>query len=234
MLIVFEGVDSSGKETHSRLTYERLTEAGFAAKKISFPNYDSKAAGALRMYLDGEFGVRPCDVNPYAASAFYAVDRFASYRKDWMNALLMGEIIIADRYTTSNMIHQGAKFNDEKELAEYIAWLEDFEYNKLELPRPDKVIFMDMPMEFRLELLRSRSDKITGKLEKDIHERDEEYLTRVHLCAQNIAQKLGWNRVSVVENNQLRQREDVNDEVYKIVVPITNLQPNIKGISGLR
>jgi len=217
MLIVFEGVDSSGKETHSRLAYERLVRDGFSAQKVSFPNYGSKAAGALKMYLDGEFGAHPEDVNPYVASTFYAVDRFASFRQVWRKSYESGITIISDRYTTSNMIHQGAKFNHDNELDEYLGWLSDLEYGKFGLPTPDKVIFLDMPMEFRIKLLNSRGEKIEGRNEKDIHERDIEYLKQAHLCAQKLARRYGWERLSVVKDDNLRLIEDVHNEVYGIV-----------------
>ena len=223
MLIVFEGVDSSGKETQSNKAYDRLIKDGYAARKISFPNYSSRAAGALNMYLDGEFGKKPGDVNPYAASTFYAIDRFASYRKDWGEALLAGDVIIADRYTMSNMIHQGAKIKDEKELHEYIEWLCDLEFNKFKLPRPDKVIFLDMPMEFRIGLLESRGEKVTGRHEKDIHESDMEYLRDAHICAGKIAREQGWSIVSVVRDNRLREIEDVHREIYDIILETLNI-----------
>jgi len=220
MLIVFEGVDSSGKETHSRKVYERLIEEGYPAKKISFPNYESRAAGALKMYLDGEFGKNPGDVNPYAASTFYAIDRFASYKREWAEEVASGRIIIADRYTMSNMIHQGAKFDKEAELYEYIGWLCDLEFEKFKLPQPDEVIFLDMPMEFRIELLKTRGEKVEGRREKDIHESDMEYMRKAHLCAQKIACEQGWRRVSVVKDNALRQIDDVHSEVYGIVLDV--------------
>ena len=222
MLIVFEGVDSSGKETHSRLAYERLAREGYNAKKIAFPNYESKAAGSIKMYLDGEFGQRPEDVNPFAVSTFYAVDRFASYRQVWREPFKNGDVIISDRYTTSNMIHQGAKFHDDNKLQEYITWLCDLEYVKFGLPAPDMVIFLDMPMEFRIQLLNKRGEKIAGRQKKDIHERDTAYLNQVHACAQKLARHQGWERVSAVNDNNLRQIEDVHNEVYGIILGAVN------------
>jgi dTMP kinase len=213
MLIVFEGVDSSGKETHSRKAYERLIKEGYVARKISFPNYESKAAGAINMYLNGEFGKKPESVNPFAVSTFYAIDRFASYTQDWGVAVASGEIVIADRYTTSNVIHQGAKIKDDDKRQEYIEWLCDLEFERFKLPRPDKVIFLDMPMEFRIELLKDR-------WEKDIHESDVEYMKSVHLYARRIAQEQCWRRVSIVKDDALRTIEDVHNEVYQIILEL--------------
>jgi dTMP kinase len=169
------------------------------------------------MYLDGEFGGNPSDVGPYAASTFYAVDRYASYKKDWGEAHSAGEIIIADRYTMSNMIHQGAKLKDEDELREYIDWLCDLEFVKLKLPRPDKVIFLDMPMEFRAEFLSRRAAKAENANRIDIHERDLEYMTAANTFARKIAEQQGWRRVSIVKDGALREVEDVHNEVYSIV-----------------
>ncbi|MCL2163659.1 MAG: deoxynucleoside kinase [Oscillospiraceae bacterium] len=217
MLIVFEGVDSSGKETHSRKVYERLISEGHIARKISFPNYESRAAGAINMYLNGEFGKNPEDVNPFAASTFYAIDRFASFKQYWEAAITSGEIVIADRYTTSNMIHQGAKIKDDAERAEYVEWLCDLEFTRFKLPKPDKVIFLDMPMEFRMELLKDRK-------EKDIHESDAEYMRTAHLCAQKMAKEQSWEQVSIVKNGKLRTIEDVHNEVYSIVLATMSQQ----------
>ena len=153
MLIAIEGVDKSGKETQTALLLERLRIENRNARKIEFPNYPSEAAVAIRMYLNGDFGINPDDVNPYAASVFFAVDRFASYKTDWGAFLAEGGIVIADRYTMSNMIHQGAKFTDLSERRKYIEWLVDLEFNKMGLPKPDIVIFLDLSMELRIKLL---------------------------------------------------------------------------------
>ena len=227
MLIVFEGIDSSGKETHSQMAYGRLLKEGYPARKVSFPNYESKAAGALNMYLDGDFGKSPGDVNPYVASTFYAIDRFASFKTDWASALESNDIIIADRYTTSNMIHQGAKLDNEDELRAYIVWLCDLEFDKFKLPKPDRVIFLDMPMNYRIELLNNRKGKVAGNQKKDIHENDMAYLEAAHLCAQKIARDQGWSIVSVVNGDGLKSIEDVHNEVYAIILEtITSINNN--------
>ncbi|MDR3121838.1 MAG: thymidylate kinase [Clostridiales bacterium] len=245
-LIAIEGVDASGKQTQTDLLYERLRAEGRAVKKVAFPDYASRAAGAVKMYLEGEFGKDPNDVNPYAASAFFAIDRFASYKKDWGAFLDAGGIVVADRYTMSNMIHQGAKFARDQELRVYLDWLRDLEFTKFGLPEPDLVIFLDLSMSFRLRLLAGRegdpgdhrkpplSDarevdiherdalyetaRGIGKGgEVDIHERDALYLNNAHLCAQKIANMLGWTKVSAERDGVLRPAADIHRELYEIV-----------------
>ena len=153
MLIAIEGVDKSGKETQANLLLERMQRECRNARKIEFPNYRSEASAAVKMYLNGDFGKNPDDVNPYAASLFFAVDRYASYKTEWGAFHNAGGIIIADRYTMSNMIHQGAKFPDAHERRKFIDWLIDLEFKKIGLPEPDVVIFLDLSMELRVQLL---------------------------------------------------------------------------------
>ena len=146
-LIILEGGDGSGKATQTKLLVERLIKEGHAVKSVSFPNYDSGAAMPIKMYLAGEFGKDVHDVNPYVASSMYAIDRFASFRTDWEEFYKNGGIIIADRYTTSNMVHQMVKYDDQKERTAFLDWLEDFEFKKFGLPTPDAVCLLDMPLE---------------------------------------------------------------------------------------
>ena len=161
MLIAFEGVDKSGKETQANLLIDRLRREHKNAKKVEFPNYQSEASGAVKMYLNGDFGENPDEVNPYAASVFFAVDRYASYKTEWNAFHQAGGIIVADRYTMSNMIHQGAKFTDALERQKFIEWLIDLEFVKIGLPKPDIVIFLDLSMVLRTKLLEKElNDKI--------------------------------------------------------------------------
>ena len=220
LLIAVEGVDASGKETQTTLLYERLKEEGFSVKRITFPDYSSRAAGALKMYLDGEFGKSPYDVNPYVASTFFTIDRFASYKTDWGEALANGQIIIADRYTMSNMIHQGAKIDESEELEQFLDWLYNLEFCKFKLPKPDLVLFLDMPMDMRVSLLESRS-KIecysSNRKGKDIHENDINYLERVHTCAQKIAKKMNWFKINTESDGKLRTIPEIQEDIYSIV-----------------
>ena len=236
MLIAIEGVDKSGKETQTDLLLERLRKENRNARKIEFPNYPSEAAGAIRMYLNGDFGANPDDVNPYAASVFFAVDRFASYKTDWEKFLNEGGIVVADRYTMSNMIHQGAKFSDVRERQLYVEWLIDLEFGKIGLPKPDIVIFLDLSMEIREKLLKqSHNHKktpatptsppssfplATPQSGADIHERDLEYLRRSHICAGEIASLLGWKRIDAGRGGALRPAGEIHEELYAAVAPL--------------
>lgn len=218
-LLVIEGTDSSGKETQTKKLYERLLAEGIVCKKISFPNYESEASGPVKMYLSGKFGKEAEKINPYPISTMYAIDRYASYKEDWGKDYSEGKIIISDRYTTSNIVHQASKLpNTEKDT--YIDWLEDLEYNKMELPRPDMVIFLNMPTEKALELMKDRNNKITGEEKKDIHEKDEEYLKKSYINACEISKKLGWVEVSCVHGERIKTIEEIAEEVYAKVKEI--------------
>lgn len=213
-LIVIDGVDASGKETQTNRLYERIKE-NKSITKIEFPNYNDDSSALIKMYLKGDFGGNAGEVNPYAASTFYAVDRFASYKKNWENLLNNGEIILADRYVTSNAIHQAVKCEGEKR-DEYLLWLEDFEYNKLALPKPDLVIFLDMPTDYAFKLMSARYDGDENK--KDIHERDNEYIKKCYNAAVYACEKLGWSRISCVKEDKIRSIEDINDEIFDLIV----------------
>lgn len=213
MLIVFEGVDASGKQTQTDILYNSLKGKGEKVSKISFPDYNSPSSSLVKMYLGGEFGSEPSEVSAYAASAFYAVDRYASYKKDWGRKLDKGEIIIADRYVTSNMIHQAAKLSSEKEKLSFLDWIYDFEYIKLGLPLPDKVFFLDMPPEFSKKLIAARDNKITGGKQKDIHEKNPDYLYSAYKNALFVAKQCGWDRISCVKDNKIRSMEDIKNEI---------------------
>lgn len=144
-LIVLEGIDGSGKATQSGLLEDHLIKRGKDVMHISFPDYGSPSSALVKMYLNGDFGRAPGDVNPYAASMLYAVDRFASFRMKWKSFYENGGVVIADRYTTSNMVHQMTKYDDEGKRKEFLSWLDHMEYEELELPRPDVVILLDVP-----------------------------------------------------------------------------------------
>ena len=213
-LIVIEGLDGSGKATQAKLLAQTLAENGERVKKITFPDYESESSALVRMYLHGEFGSRPGDVNAYAASAFYAVDRFASFKKDWGEVYQSGGLIIADRYATSNGIHQCSKL-DESLWDEYLAWLEDFEYKKLGIPAPDTVIYLKADTDISQKLMSGRYGGDESK--KDIHEGDIEYLKRSQKAAAYCAQKLGWKTVECVKNGKMRAIEDIHNEIMTLI-----------------
>jgi len=215
-LIVIEGVDSSGKQTQTEMLFERLKNEGLNVKTVSFPDYESDFSLPVRRYLAGDLGSDPKDVNAYAASTFYAIDRFASFKRDWGEFYNSGGVIVADRYVTSNIVHQASKVDkDEKE--SFINWLSDLEYKKLGLPEPDCVIFLDMPPEYARMLMKERMNKITGEAEKDIHERDKNHLETSYNNAVSVADYLKWQKISCVEDSNVRKREEIAEEIYKKV-----------------
>lgn len=214
ILIAIEGTDASGKQTQSELLHKRLAERGVKTRLVSFPAYESESSALVRMYLSGAFGSDPSDVNAYAASAFYAVDRFASYRTDWEKDYRSGTVIIADRYVPSNMIHQAAKLDDDAEKRRFLNWLVELEYGHFGLPVPGETIFLDMPSETAAKLMAERDNKITGSEAKDIHERNFEYLRRSRENALEIARDRRWRIVRCTnERHGLRSIEDIHSEI---------------------
>lgn len=214
-LIILEATDGSGKKTQSELLYKRLFEEGHKIKKIEFPDYKNPSSTLVKMYLNGEFGTKPGDVNAYTASTFYAVDRFASYKKEWKEFYENGGIILADRYTTANMVHQASKMDDIKEKDDFLDWLWDFEFGKFQLPKPDCVVFLNMPSEYAAELMKNRKNKINGKQEKDIHEKDKEYLKKSYETACYVAEKYDWIKIDCVEEDKIRSIEKIHDQIYR-------------------
>jgi dTMP kinase len=214
-LIVFEGTDGSGKSTQFGRLCRRLDEMGKEYRKLTFPQYSEPSSALIRMYLGGEFGRSPGDVNPYAASSFYAVDRYASLKKVWGEDYQQGKLILTDRYTTSNAVHQAVKCAPE-ERAAFLAWLDDFEHNKLGLPRPDLVLYLDMPTQRAAELLRAR-ESATGT-QADIHELDTAYLAACRESALQAAQQLGWTRIACLDQaGELRSIEEIQTEIWNLV-----------------
>ena len=214
-LIVFEGTDGSGKSTQFQALCARVEQTGTPFRRLVFPQYQEPSSALIRMYLGGEFGSRPGDVNPYAASAFYAVDRYASWKKVWGEYYSQGGLILTDRYTTSNAVHQGAKCAPEERQA-FFRWLDEFEHDKLGLPRADLVVYLDMPTEKAVELLRSREASTNTKA--DIHELDTAYLAACRACALQAAEQLGWHVVHCLDDaGRLRSIEDIHSEIWALV-----------------
>lgn len=216
ILIAIDGVDASGKQTQSQLVYEKLLAAGINVRLVSFPAYHSDSSVLVKMYLNGDFGSKPEDVNAYAASTFFAADRFASFRRDWKQDYDNGYVIIADRYVQSNMIHQASKLKPEEKKA-FIDWLYDLEYRVYGLPQPDVTIFLDMPPEKAAKLMAERANKIDQSSTKDIHERSVDYLKASYDNALQIAGGFGWKHVSCTYKNGIRTIEDINNEIMNIV-----------------
>lgn len=211
-LIVFEGTDGSGKSTQFKLLCQRLQGRGTRFQKLVFPQYSEPSSALLRMYLAGEFGSHPSDVNPYAASTFYAVDRYAAWKKVWGGYYEAGGLVLSDRYTTSNAVHQGGKLA-EKDQPAFFDWLFDFEYRKLGLPQPDMVVYLDMPTEQSVRLLRARESQTHTK--GDIHEVDTAYLALCRQTALRASEHYGWYRVSCVDGEgNIRPVEDIHAQIW--------------------
>lgn len=213
-LIVIDGLDGSGKATQSRLLAQRLSDMGYKARTISFPDYESDSSALVRMYLGGKLGSSPDDVNAYAASSFYAVDRVASYINSWGKDYAEYDFIIADRYTTSNIIHQMPKL-PENERDSYAEWLFDYEYDRLGIPAPDLVIFLDVDPEISQKLIYGRYKGDESR--KDIHESDFNYLLRCRKSAMYGIEKLGWIDVDCTSGGSMRSVEDISDSLLDLI-----------------
>ncbi|MDD6603953.1 MAG: thymidylate kinase [Eubacteriales bacterium] len=213
-LIIMEGLDGSGKSTQTRLLEEYFASNDIKYKKIKLPDYDSPSSTLVKMYLGGEFGSNADDVNAYAAGAFYAVDRFASYKLGWKREYDNGTLILADRYATSNSIYQMEKI-DESQWDEYLDWSADFEYNKIGIPKPDMVIYLDMPVEISQKLMTSRYNGDEGK--KDVHEANVDFLNRCRESALYAAKKQGWYVVPCSDGTEPYSVEHIHNEVVRIV-----------------
>ena len=211
-LAVIEGLDGSGKATQTELLFQALLKEGRQIRKVSFPDYESDASALVRMYLSGEFGDKPESVNAYAASSFYAVDRYASWKKGWESFYKQGGAVIADRYATSNLLHQCVKLAPE-ERESYISWMEDFEYEKLGIPRPDLVIYLDVEPDVSQKLILERGGNID---KRDIHERDIAYLLRCRETALWCAEKQDWQVIPCTQDGKMRTREEIAADIWAL------------------
>ena len=216
-LIVIEGTDGSGKSTQFKLLTERLVNEGVTFKRIVFPRYAEESSALIRMYLQGQFGTNPSDVNGYAASAFYAVDRYASYKQDWGKWYEEGGLILSDRYTTSNAVHQASKEAPENR-GEFLRWLYEFEYDRLGLPKPDLIIYLDVPTDFTEKLMRRREQDTNTKA--DIHEQDMAYLATCRESGRAAASFYGWSVIECVRDGAMRSIEDIHDEIFARVTKL--------------
>ena len=213
-LLSLEGLDGSGKTTQTALLCRDLKARGIPFRHVKFPNYDQPYSAPVRMYLSGVFGAGPGDVNAYTASSFFAVDRAASFLSDWRKDYENGTPILADRYTTYNLIYQLPKLPKEK-WEEFVRWIQDYEYDRIGLPRPNLTVYLDMPAAAARELLnvRYRGDET----KKDIHERNESYLSACREGAAYAAHMLGWRVVSCAEGGRPKPVERIHEEIMKII-----------------
>ena len=214
-LFAIDGTDGCGKQTQFEKLCERLTAEKIDFKTVSFPNYESDSSSLVKMYLAGEFGKNATDVNAYIASTFYAADRYATFKINKLDKYYNdGGIILADRYTTANMVHQAGKIDDPVERQKFLDWLWDFEFNLYGLPIPTKVFFLNMPTEYSAQLIKDRENKITHQSEKDIHEKDNEYLIKSYNASCSLAKQYNWCEIKCVKDNTIRSIEDIHNEIY--------------------
>lgn len=214
-LIVIEGTDGSGKSTQFRLLTERLEKEGRAFRQLEFPQYSEPSSALIKMYLGGEFGNKPSDVNSYAASVFFAVDRYASYKKVWGQWYEEGGLVLSARYTTSNAVHQASKEPEEKQ-QDFLGWLYEFEYERMGLPRPDLVIYLDVPTDFTEKMMRAR--EAATNTSADIHEQDLDYLATCRRTGKAAAAYYGWTVINCVKDDRMRSIEDIHEEIYRHVL----------------
>ena len=208
-LIVIEGADGSGKATQTRKLYERLGDLEVNVRRVSFPNYASESSALIKMYMRGDFGGTAEAVNPYAAATFYAVDRFASFR-EWKDFYESGGLVLSDRYVGSNMAYQAVKFKKKSERTKFLTWLDDLEFDKFNLPRPDLTIFLDMPPAISAILRRERG-------REDIHENDAAYMEKTYNAYREIAQKFDWKIVNCADKNFARSGTDIHEDILRLV-----------------
>lgn len=213
-LFVIDGTDGSGKQTQLEMLKRRFSKERIDYKAVSFPNYDSPSSSLVKMYLAGDFGKNAKDVSAYIASTFYAADRYATYKKDLEEYYNNGGIILADRYTTSNMVHQAGKIHDKGERKKFLNWLYELEFGIYKIPIPDRVFFLDMPTEKSVELMKNRENKITHDMKKDIHEKDINHLKEAYIAAKEVAKDYNWYTVNCVKCDKIRTIEDIHEEIF--------------------
>ncbi len=216
-LFVIDGTDGSGKQTQFERLQKHLNEDKIEYKTVSFPNYESPSSSLVKMYLSGEFGNDPKAISPYIASTFYAADRYATYKKEFEEYYQNGGIILADRYTTANMVHQAGKIEDEAEREKFINWLFDLEFNLYGIPKPTEVFFLNMPTQMAQKLMKNRENKFSHTQEKDIHERNAKHLEESYKAACSVSKKYGWYEIRCVENENLRTIDEIHEEIYEEV-----------------
>jgi dTMP kinase len=217
-LFVIDGTDGSGKQTQFLKLQERLDKDKIEYKTVSFPNYESPSSSLVKMYLSGEFGENAKEISPYIASTFYAVDRYATFQTKYREYYENGGIILADRYTTANMVHQAGKIADKKERKKFLDWVCDFEFKLYGLPIPTEVFFLNMPVEKSIELMENRENKFTHNSEKDIHERDKNHLIDSYNAACDVAKDYKWKEIKCVKEDKIRTIEEIHEEIYEEII----------------
>ena len=219
-LFVIDGTDASGKQTQLNKLKERFDKENIDYKLVSFPNYDSDSSLFVKKYLSGEFGKNAKDVSPHIASTFFALDRYVTFKKELEEYYNNGGIILADRYTTSNMVHQAGKIANKEERDKFLKWLWDFEFNLYKLPEPTKVFFLNMPPEYAFKLMENRENKFTHEDKKDIHESDKNHIIDSYNAACDVAKDYGWIEINCIKDGNIRTIDDIHEEIYKDILEI--------------
>lgn len=217
-LFVIDGTDGSGKQTQLQKLKERFDKEKIDYKVVSFPNYDSPSSSLVKMYLNGDFGTDAQAISPYIASTFFAADRYATFKTQFEEYYKNGGIILADRYTTANMVHQAGKIKDEQERENFLKWLWDFEFGLYGLPVPTKVFFLNMPFEYSQKLMENRENKITHGEKKDIHESNKQHLQDAYNEACKLVKKYNWCEIKCVKDGKIRTIDDIHEEIFRKVV----------------
>ena len=217
-LFVIDGTDGSGKQTQLQKLKERFDNEKIDYKVVSFPNYNSPSSSLVKMYLNGDFGTDAQAISPYIASTFFAADRYATFKTQFEEYYKSGGIILADRYTTANMVHQAGKIKDEQEREKFLKWLWDFEFGLYGLPVPTEVFFLNMPFEYSQKLMENRENKITHSEKKDIHESNKQHLQDAYNEACKLVKKYNWCEIKCVENGKIRAIDDIHEEIFGKVV----------------
>lgn len=217
-IFVIDGTDGSGKQTQLEELCLALDADGISYAKFSFPRYDNPSSSLVKMYLGGEFGSDAQSISPYAASLFFSVDRYACYKTEMKSAIDEGKVVLLDRYTTANMVHQAGKIADRAERDKFLEWIYDLEFNILSLPIPTEIFFLDMPLEKSEELMRNRLNKINHETTKDIHESNREHLRAAYEAGVYVAKKYNWNYIKCCDaGNNIRTIDDIHKEIYGVV-----------------
>lgn len=218
--LVIEGIDGAGKETQTRLLKEYLTSIGKKVITQSFPNYESDSSKPVKMYLDGKLSPNASDIDAYQSSALFAIDRFCTM-KELQKQIDSDTVVVFDRYVSSNMLHQGGKIKDEKELEKYLKWLEDFEFNLMKVPKPDKIFFLAVTPEMSKKLFEKR-----GVAEKDVHKTDPEHLKNAYNTGMKICKMFNWEIINCEDEGkgELRTREDISKEIQDKVNAVLNIK----------
>lgn len=223
-IIAIEGTDGSGKQTQTKKIIERLENEGYNVYSISFPNYSSDSSAPVRMYLNGEIGNSPSDVSAKVASIFFAVDRYVTYKKEIEKLYNKQDtVFVFDRYTGSNIIHQGSKLMtelgvDHEKLEEFILWLNALEHEEFKIPRADITVYLNVPLDYTKALRKGRSNKIDNSAKQDIHESDESYLNNCAVTGLHAARLLNWKVIECVKNGSMRSVEEISEEIWNNIL----------------